>query len=270
LIAELAPQRIEPLNTSPWIVACNTPRDPQLRLFCFPYAGGGASAYRKWSSLLPAGVQLLAAQMPGREERFVEPPLRDLDAVLRHLASAIEPLLDRPFVFFGHSLGALIAYELTQSLRSRGRPMPAHLFVSGRRAPCVPIGRRPFHDLPDDELIQEIRKLDGTSEGVLQNDELMALVLPTLRADFAIHDTYRYREQAALDVPFSVFGGLDDIATSSENLSAWESLTTRGARLSLFRGGHFFIEELREEVLASIHRALMPLLEPRALAASTT
>lgn len=256
------------MNNSPWIVACNAPRDPQLRLFCLPYAGGGVSAYRKWSSLLPTGVQLFAAQMPGREERFVEPPLRDLDAVLRHLAAAIEPLLDRPFMFFGHSLGALIAYELTQLLRARGRPMPAHLFVSGRRAPCVPIGRRPFHDLPDDELIREIGKLNGTAEGILQNDELMALVLPTLRADFAIHDTYRYREQDALDVPFSVFGGLDDTTSTTENLSAWESLTTRGARLSLFKGGHFFIEELREEVLAAIHRVLIPLLEPRGVAAT--
>lgn len=206
--------------------------------------------------------------MPGREDRFVEPPLRDLDSVLRHLMSAIDPLLDRPFVFFGHSMGALIAYELTRLLRSLGRPMPAHLFVSGRRAPSIPIGRRAFHDLPDDELIHEIRKLNGTSEGVLQNDELMALVLPTLRADFAIHDIYHYREQAALDVPFSVFGGLDDIATTTDNLSAWGSLTTRGARLSLFRGGHFFIDELRDEVLSAIDRVLLHLLEPRALAAT--
>ena len=200
----------------------------------------------------------------------MEPPLRDLDSVLRHLMSAIEPLLDRPFVFFGHSMGALIAYELTQLLRSLGRPMPAHLFLSGRRAPSIPIGRRAFHDLPDDELIQEIRKLNGTSEGVLQNDELMALVLPTLRADFAIHDTYNYQEQAALDVPFTVFGGLDDIATTTDNLSAWGSLTTRGARLSLFRGGHFFIDELRDEVLAAIDRVLLHLLERPALASAAS
>lgn len=258
------------MNGSPWIVAHSSVRNPQLRLFCFPYAGGGASAYRKWPSLLPAGVELLASQMPGREARFVEPPLRDLDSVLGHLASAIEPLLDRPFVFFGHSLGALIAYELTLLLRSRGLPMPEHLFLSGRRAPGIPIGRRAFHNLPDDELIQEIRTLSGTSEGVLQNDELMALVLPTLRADFAIHDTYRYREQAALDAPFTIFGGLDDIATTTDNLSAWESLTTRGARLSLFRGGHFFIDESRDEVLAAIDRVLMHLLEPQSAASAVT
>ncbi|MGH8075977.1 MAG: thioesterase II family protein [Lysobacter sp.] len=252
------------------MVAHSSVRKPQLRIFCFPYAGGGASAYRKWPSLLPADVELLAAQLPGREARFVEPPLRDLDSVLGHLASAIEPLLDRPFVFFGHSLGALIAYELTLLLRSRGRRMPEHLILSGRRAPSIPIGRRAFHNLPDDELIQEIRTLSGTSEGVLQNDELMALVLPTLRADFAIHDTYRYREQASLDVPFTIFGGLDDAATTSDNLSAWESLTTRGARLSLFRGGHFFIDESKDEVLAAIDRVLMQLLEPRALAATVT
>ena len=258
------------MNTSPWIVACNSPHNPQLRLFCFPYAGGGASAYRKWASLLPPCVQLLAAQMPGREERFVEPPLRDLDSVLRHLVSAIEPLLDRPFVFFGHSLGALVAFELTRSLRSLGRPMPAHLFVSGRRAPSIPIGRRAFHDLPDDELIEELRQLNGASEALLQNDELMALVLPTLRADFAIHDTYVYRQQAALDVPFTVFGGLDDIATTTDNLSAWETLTARGASLSLFRGGHFFIEEVRGEVLSAIGRVLLHLLESRALAAAET
>jgi medium-chain acyl-[acyl-carrier-protein] hydrolase len=258
------------LNTSPWIAACNSPHSTKLRLFCFPYAGGGASAYRKWASALPPGVQLLAAQLPGREGRFVEPPLRDLDSVLRHLVSAIEPLLDRPFVFFGHSLGALVAFELTRSLRSLGRPMPAHLFVSGRRAPSIPIGRRAFHDLPDDELIEEIRQLNGASEALLENDEVMALLLPTLRADFAIHDTYVYRQQAALDVPFTVFGGLDDVTTTTDNLSAWETLTARGASLSLFRGGHFFIEEARGEVLSAIGRVLLHLLESRALAAAET
>jgi len=227
-----------------------------LRLFCFPYAGGGASVYRKWPSSLPADVQLLAAQLPGREARFVEPPLRDIQSVLGHLVAAIEPILDRPFVFFGHSLGALIAYELAKLLRSLGLRMPEHLFLSGRRAPSIPIGRRSFHDLPDDELIQEIRALSGTSEGVLENGELMKLVLPTLRADFAIHDTYRYREEAALDVPFSIFGGLDDIATSRENLFAWQTMTNRGAQLILFQGGHFFIDEARDEVLAAVERTL--------------
>ncbi|MDQ3289031.1 MAG: alpha/beta fold hydrolase [Pseudomonadota bacterium] len=251
------------MHNSPWIVAHNAVRNPQLRLFCFPYAGGGASTYRKWSPCLPTGVELLAAQMPGRETRLNEPPLRDMDLVVARLATAIEPLLDRPFAFFGHSLGALIAFELTRLLRSRGHRLPEHLVVSGRRAPNVPRERRALHDLPDNELIDEIRKMSGTSEAVLQNDELMALVLPTLRADFAVHDTYCYRQEAPLDVPISIFGGLDDIATTPENLSAWNAMTTREARLSLFRGGHFFIEDARGEVLAALERALLGVLRPR-------
>lgn len=257
------------MKVLPWIVALNSVREPGLRLFCFPYAGGGASAYRKWSPLLPPGVELLAAQMPGREARIMEPALRDMDPVLEHLVSAIEPLLDRPFAFYGHSLGALVAYELVVLLRSRGLPMPAHLFLSGRRAPSIPIGRRSFHDLPDDELIDEIRAMSGTSEGVLQNDELMTLMLPTLRADFAVHDRYRYSRCAALDVPLSIFGGLDDIATTTENLSAWAGMTSRGAQLSLFRGGHFFIDETRDEVLAAISRTLGRLLDDQVNAFAT-
>jgi medium-chain acyl-[acyl-carrier-protein] hydrolase len=251
------------LKQLPWFQTHNALRNPRLRLICFPYAGGGASVFRKWPTFLPDGVELVAAQLPGREARYIEPPLQDIDSALSHLSAAIEPLLDRPFVFFGHSLGALVAYELTLLLRTRGLRMPEHMILSGRRAPSIPIGRRPFYDLPNEELIEEIRKLSGTSQGVLENDELMAMMLPMLRADFAIHDKYRYRESAALDVDFSVFGGLDDISTTADNLSAWESMTTRGVRLSFFRGGHFFIDEARNDVLPVIERVLVKMLESR-------
>lgn len=251
------------MKHSPWFHTHHSPRDPKLRLICFPYAGGGASVFRKWSTSLPEGVELLAAQLPGREARYVEPALQDIDSVLAHLSTAIEPLLDRPFAFFGHSLGALIAYELTVSLRARGLRMPEHLFFSGRRAPNIPIGRRSYYDLPDNELIEEIRKLSGTSEGVLENDELMAMMLPMLRADFAIHDKYAHRETPRLEIDVSVFGGLDDIATTTENLSAWQGMTTKDVRLSFFRGGHFFIDESKDEVLAAIERVLVGLMEPR-------
>lgn len=235
-----------------------------MRLFCFPYAGGGASAYRGWHDLLPPGVELVAIQPPGRETRFNEPPLRDMSAMLAEVARAMAPMLDRPYAVFGHSLGSLVAFELVRLLRQSGLPLPEHLFVSGRRAPHVPIDRRAFHDLADADLIDELRKMRGMTDQLLENEELMAVLLPTLRADFAVHDTYRYREQPALALPVTVFGGLEDEVTTPENLAAWSSMTAAASQVRLFPGGHFFINEHRDDVLAVISRELHPLLEPAA------
>jgi len=248
------------MDANPWFVVHPTSGRARVRMVCLPYAGGGASAFRRWAPLLPPGVELVAAQPPGREARFVEAPLRALAPMVEGLRDAIAPLLDRPVVFFGHSLGALVAFELIRALRAAGLPQPAHLFVSGRRAPDIALGRRAFHDLPRDELIEELRGMNGTASGVLEHPELMDMMLPVLRADFEVHDTYRYCPAAPLDVPISVLGGLDDIATDAANLAAWEGMTTGPSRVRMFRGGHFFIEQSRDDVLDAVRAELAPLL----------
>lgn len=245
----------------PWFISFSPVGNPQCRLFCIPFAGGGASAFRTWQAALPPGVELCAVQPPGRESRFRETPLRDLDALVAQLGAAMVERLDRPYAIFGHSLGALVAFELTRWLRRQGKPLPRHLFLSGRRSASMPIGRRPFHDLPDDELLEEIRRMRGTDDGLLENRELMALVLPSMRADFAVHDTYRYQAEPPLPVPFSVFGGLDDITTPVDSVAGWSEHTSRGADVRLFKGGHFFINDARDDVLRAVGAGLGEMLQ---------
>ncbi|WP_158206632.1 thioesterase II family protein [Pseudoduganella flava] len=227
-----------------------------MRLICIPFAGGGASAFRPWGAALSARLEVVAVQPPGRESRFREAPLRDIATIVEQLGTALAAGLDRPFALFGHSMGALVAFELARWLRRQGLPLPRHLILSGRRAASLPLDRRPYHDLPDADLLDEIRRMRGTDDGLLQNDELMALLLPTIRADFAAHDTYRYRPEPPLPVPLSIFGGRDDVTTPPETVAAWAEHGTAGARVHLFDGGHFFINDARAAVLRTIEDEL--------------
>jgi medium-chain acyl-[acyl-carrier-protein] hydrolase len=157
-----------------------------------------------------------------------------------------------PFALFGHSMGSLVAYELARVLRRTGLPTPAHLFVSGRRAPQMLREPQTFHDLPDARFIERLRELSGTPEEVLQHPELIAFVLPTLKADFAVCETYMYRPEPALECPISAFGGLTDADVSRDELAAWAQLTRGPFRMEFFPGGHFFLHDSRPGLLAAI------------------
>lgn len=227
-----------------------------MRLFCFPYAGGGASAYRSWAEALGDGIELVAIQPPGRESRSAEPPLTDLNNLVERLRDAIAPMLATPFSFFGHSLGALVSFELARALRREGLPLPDTMFVSGRRAPQVPLGRPAFHRLDDMALVSEIRRLGGDAHRLLDDHEMRSLLLPAVRADFAVHDTHVHREEYPLDVRMHVFGGLDDHTTSDANLRAWQEQCELPIVLSMFAGDHFFIDQSRQELLRAIAASL--------------
>jgi medium-chain acyl-[acyl-carrier-protein] hydrolase len=220
-----------------------------LRLFCNPFAGGGASAYRSWSDVLPRTVEVCPVQLPGRETRLKEQAYSDVRPLVDALASALIPMLDKPFALFGHSMGALVAFELARKLRRDHNLLPERLFVSARVAPSVSLKHPPLNNLPDDQLIDELARLNGTGKDVLQHKELMKLILPTLRADLALHELYRYSEEPLLECPIVVFGGLHDPKTDNEGLDAWRNHTAGLFTKRLLPGDHFFISSSQSSFL---------------------
>lgn len=211
-----------------------------VRLFCFPFAGGGASVFRSWACDVAADVELMPVQLPGRETRFGEPLIDDLDGLVRATVDGIGDLLQPPFAFYGHSMGALLAFELSRHLRRQGRAPPGVLLVSGFRAPHLPDDSAPVHVLGDDKLVAEMRTLAGTPDAVLEDAELCSLLLPILRADFRICETYRHRDESPLSCPIVAFAGIDDAHASAEVAAGWSEHTTAEFTLQVLPGNHFF------------------------------
>lgn len=244
-------------NTSPdtWIVRPRPNPRAALRLFCFPYAGGAASVFHPWAAALPPSVEVCPVQYPGRGSRLAEAPFIAIRPLAQALLPAIRPLLDRPFAFFGHSMGALASFELARLLAEEGRS-PAQMFVSAHRAPQLPDPDDPLHALPEPELIEQLRKLNGTPPEVLDHAELLQLLLPILRADFAACETYAYLPGPTLTCPLTAFGGLRDPHVTREALSDWRAQTTGPFTVRMFPGDHFFLNGDRQLLLASIARDL--------------
>jgi medium-chain acyl-[acyl-carrier-protein] hydrolase len=246
---------------TPWV---NVPRpEPRarLRLFCFPYAGAGASVFFPWPRALPPEVEVAAVQLPGRETRLMEKPYSDMRELVAKLGDALTPwLAEKPFAFFGHSNGAIMSFELARLLRREGRAMPRHLFLSGRMAAHIPNHHDPIHALPEPEFSDQLRRLEGTPEEILQNAELMELIRPLLRADFSLAETYVCQPEPPLDVPISAYGGDADPDVTTTDVEAWREHTTAGFRCRIFRGGHFFLNTERQHVLDELSRELRPLV----------
>ncbi|GAU68940.1 putative type II thioesterase [Streptomyces sp. NBRC 110611] len=243
---------------SKWLTGPDAGRDAGTRLFCLPYAGGGAAAYRDWPGALPGGTQVCPVELPGRGRRLKEPPYSRLRPLVAALADALRPALDRPYALFGHSMGGLLAFELTRTLRERGLPQPVHLFVSGAAAPGTRRTRPVVHNATDAEMRGELRVLNGTPRELLENAELMELMLPTLRADFSVLETYTYQEAPPLAVPLTVLAGTADPSVEISALQGWRDQTTAGSRLKLFAGDHFFLHSATAEVIATVREALAP------------
>lgn len=235
-----------------WFVRPRRAPDAAARLICFPHAGGAASAYYTWAAALP-GIDVVAVQPPGREARLREAPLIDGAQLVRALADAVAGEIDRPTLFFGHSMGALVAYEVARELSRRGAPLPVHLFASGRRSPTVPDHEPPLHRLPDREFVAELeRRFGGMPAAITAEPELLALFLPVIRADVTLLETYPFVAGEPLDVPITVFGGEHDHQTSPSLLAAWQSLSAFPVAVRQFTGGHFFLHERRSEFLPAL------------------
>ena len=246
-----------PMTSSDWF-HCSVPRpDARFRLFCFPYAGGGINAFRSWTKHLTDDIELCSIQLPGRDVRFSEAPFTEMSELVDQLARGLAPRFDRPYAFFGHSMGAIVAFELVRHVRREGLGLPVHLFVSARRAPTIPDPEPHCHELPDGEFVtQLVRRFDGIPRIVLENDELMNLVLPTLRADFKLLETYRYVPGEQLSQPLTVFGGTQDRFTTRDDLLAWNEMTRGAFQLHMVPGGHFFLQESQADVLRIVSRHL--------------
>ncbi|HEX8146868.1 MAG TPA: alpha/beta fold hydrolase [Pyrinomonadaceae bacterium] len=242
--------------TTPWVTRPKPKPEAALRLFCFPYAGGSTVIYRQWPDGLPPDVEVCAVQLPGRGAHLRTPPHTRMGPLVAELGRELRPYFDRPFALFGHSMGAVIAFELARLLRRAGGPAPSHLFVSGRRAPQTTAPPKHTYLLPDDELIEEVRGLNGTPPEVLEHEELMRLMLPMLRADFALIQTYEYVPEPPLDCPVTAFGGAHDEDVGREAIEAWREQTASSFAMQMFDDGHFFLNNLRPQLLQAVSREL--------------
>jgi len=229
-------------NSFKWVVPMNAQPNPRLRLFCFPYSGGAAHVYSKWHEKLPSDVEVIAIQYPGRSSRFIEPLVTSMADMVRGAYDGIQHLLDRPFALFGHSLGAAIAFELCRKLEQDGQK-PVFLFPSGRNAPHIDTDREEIHSLGEAEFTEEIRNFNGTPKEVLDNPELMELMIPILRADFTISETYTFQDGPKLNTPIRAFGANSDPHVQEEGVIGWGEYGQGDFKSHIFEGHHFFIQD---------------------------
>jgi medium-chain acyl-[acyl-carrier-protein] hydrolase len=240
------------IQTNTWITRFDVRPGARLRLFCFPYAGGASHAFRLWPNGLPQSLEVCAVQPPGRGSRLREIPFKSFPPLVEAATQAMLPYLDKPFALFGHSLGALVAFEVARSLRRQHGLTPARLLVAGHRAPSISHRQPPISDLPEPAFIEKLRSFNGTPPEVLENAELISLMLPMLRADFAVLEDYRYTEEAPLGCGISAFGGLQDEEASREELDGWREQTSADFTLQIFPGGHFFLHTAQARLLQLI------------------
>jgi medium-chain acyl-[acyl-carrier-protein] hydrolase len=220
----------------------------KLRLFCFPYAGGSAATYREWSDALAAHVDLVAIEYPGRGARRRERLLTRITAIVDALLPDITSAINGPFALFGHSMGSLVIYELLRRLLMSG-VQPACVVMSGCKPPSVREAGSNLHELPNDEFVEELRKLDGTPEEVLADAELMSIAFPILRADFEAVANYSERGNLALSCPVFAYGGMEDPNVAIEELEYWSEITGASCTIRAFPGNHFFIHTQRQMLL---------------------
>lgn len=261
--------KLSPLSNSAknkaWLFIPRPNPAARIRLFCFPYAGGNANAFRSWADKLNPQIEIVALQYPGRATRFKEPLIDSMDQMLASLEHALlDSLHEKPFAFLGHSMGASIAFEFTRVLQSKAYPLPKQLIVSGRRAPCEPLAhqshpqKQPTYTLPKADFLEKIRQLNGTPAELLEHDDLMELMEPILRNDFKLVETLNYKQEAMLNMPVYVMSGEDDNHVNEATIEAWQDETTESCHFYSFPGDHFFLHTHEGDVLKVIEDILLP------------
>lgn len=239
------------MTRSPWLPLGTRP-DADIRLVCLPHAGAGASAFRLWGKGIDPRIGVCPVQPPGREKRRKETPFTRVEPLVRELVAEISESVAEPYALFGHSTGALCAFQAVRELRATGGPMPVHLFVSGRRAPHMPLERDDLAAMSLPELAEFLEKLGGTPEGVLADHDILGALQPLLAADFAVNQGYDFVPAAPLDIPLTAFAGVEDTGADGELMAPWKEQTTSDFTLHELAGGHFAILDRSTEVHAHI------------------
>jgi medium-chain acyl-[acyl-carrier-protein] hydrolase len=246
---------------SAWTGSFRPSESARLTLFCFPYAGGTSLIFKNWAALMPNMIDICPIHLPGRSGRLHEAPFRSIEPLVRALGEALLPYLAKPYVLFGHSMGALISFELARHYRSQQISPPIHIFASGRRAPQLPDPDPPTFDLSDAEFKEELRRLNGTPSDVLENFELLQLMMPVLRADFEVCQSYEYKEELPLSCPITAFGGIGDIDVPRSTIEAWRQQTSSTFVMRMMPGDHFFLHSNERLIVHTLARDLYPAMK---------
>jgi surfactin synthase thioesterase subunit len=239
--------------------------DAPRQLFCFAHAGGGPSFFRPWRAPLAPEIAVRRILLPGREVRLEEPPLRHITELVGPLCAALEPYLDQPYALFGHSMGAVVAFEVARRFSGSSKAGPACLIVSGRRAPGLASSHRRLSELPDDQFVTEVGRLNGIPPEVLGEPELLDMVLPALRADFELAETYQPLPGGRLDCPVVAYLSTSDPEVDYAGVLRWREVTTGEFALRVFRGDHFYLKGGRPDVLDAVRDDLRPERSARVL-----
>jgi medium-chain acyl-[acyl-carrier-protein] hydrolase len=253
-----------------WFVIPKPNLTADLKLICFPYAGGSSSTYFPWIKWLPDNVELIIIQAPGRGARIDESAYSDMQTLIKNLIEFIPHILNKPYVFFGHSLGSRIAFELMNQLSILNYAIPHHFIASGSKGPHHISTKEPTYNLPHDKFIDELKLLNGTPQAVLENKELMELFLPLLKADFEIADKYYYQGNTRFNCPISVLGGEEDVEISLSDLCSWGIFFKNDADIHILPGNHFFIDNNSELVQQKVNTIIQNCLYKLALENLTT
>lgn len=243
-------------NFTSWVTCPQPNPEAKLRLFCFPFAGGSSIAFRTWPNYLPKTVEVCPVEIPGRGRQIKSPLYTEIQPLVREIATNIIPYLDKPFAFFGYSMGASISFELIRLLRSQYNFHPLHLFVAARRAPQFPNEKPLLSQLPDADFLVEIAQFNGTPPAVLEDTELMEIFLPIIRADFTLLESHIYTEEPPLNCSITAFGGSQDPAVSYNALLAWQVQTIANFSLQVIEGDHFFMNTATTTLLNSVSQDL--------------
>jgi|SRR5271165_5651679 len=249
----IASSSIQASAIKAWLPSVRSQPQAQSRLFCLPYAGIGATVYSHWQRQLPASVEVVAIHLPGRDERLRESSFRRLDPLLDALAEVLEQCLDLPYAFYGHSLGGLIAYYLTQRFVRTGEKLPAHLFIGASRAPHLPNPHPPIHTLPRVQLAEHVgRRYGEIPPAILADRELMDIVIPIIQADMELLETVQYRPAEPLAVPISAFAGETDREIAFAEVAAWREHTRSRFSCEPLPGDHFFLKSCASSLLSRV------------------
>jgi medium-chain acyl-[acyl-carrier-protein] hydrolase len=242
----------------PWIKLSKVEND-YFRVFCFPYSGATAQVFRPLTQLLPKGISVYSYELPGRGRRFGEEIPGTISEIIEEIHLSIVGMLDKPYVFLGHSLGGILSYEMARHIKAHGHPLPRHLFVTGIRAPQVPKREKNTFDLPRNEFIEKIKEMGGTPSEIFSNEEMLDIMVPILRKDFQIYETYSFTADIPVPFPITAIGGIDDKFVTREDLELWSIHTSSLFEIHMLKGDHFFIHDNMNRIAQLITKAVSSL-----------